>query len=178
MSSLTVIGRRYGKALFDAAKEQGTVEQTGSELKMVVELMQGNKQLKSFLDHPGVDHQSKVNVLTKALEGKISQLVLNAIQLVLDRGRVAILPSMLEAYSKTADDALKRAQATVYSPMKMSEQQVEEIAKQFGAITGKTIVVENVVDPSLLGGITVKIGDRLYDGSLSGKLKDLQKNLS
>ncbi|MFD2672069.1 F0F1 ATP synthase subunit delta [Marinicrinis sediminis] len=176
MSSV-VIGKRYAKALFEAAKEKQAVEKVGAELAQLAQLLQSHKPLRDFVEHPGVDQEAKLNVLKQAAD-PLSELMLNALQLILDKGRESVIPAMNKAYEDIADEALGRALAIVYSPVALSDAEASKVSEQFGARTGKSIRVENVVDPSLLGGIKVKIGDRLYDGSLSGKLKDLQKTLA
>jgi F-type H+-transporting ATPase subunit delta len=83
-----------------------------------------------------------------------------------------------EAYTRIAGQALGQAHATVYTAKALTEQELSGVEAQFGGITGKKIIAEQIVEPALLGGIQVRIGDRLYDGSLSGKLDRLQKTLN
>lgn len=103
---------------------------------------------------------------------------MNTLQLLIERRREEALEAFVKAYVKIANDALGQANATVYTPVKLSEAELNDIAATFGKLTGKQIRVESVIDKSLLGGIQVRIGDRLYDGSLSGKLKRLERTLN
>ena len=80
-------------------------------------------------------------------------------------------------FTKVANEALGQASAIVYSAFVLSDAQQAEIASHFSKVTGKTIRVSSVVEPKLLGGVQVRIGDRLYDGSLSGKLARLEQSL-
>jgi F-type H+-transporting ATPase subunit delta len=100
------------------------------------------------------------------------------LKLLIERGRESILTSLYNDFIDIADEALGQANATVYTPFALNEKEEREIAEGFGRLTGKKIRIETVIDPSLLGGIKVRIGDRLYDGSLAGKLARLQKNLN
>jgi F-type H+-transporting ATPase subunit delta len=79
---------------------------------------------------------------------------------------------------KIAGEALGQARATVYTAQALSAEELGNVAAQFSGLTGKKITAEQVVEPALLGGIQVRIGDRLYDGSLAGKLDRLQKSLN
>ncbi len=84
---------------------------------------------------------------------------------------------MLQSYVAIANEALGQAEATVYTPYPLSESDAGKVAEKFSKLTGKTIRVNNVIDQSLIGGMQVRIGDRIYDGSLSGKLQRLSKSL-
>jgi F-type H+-transporting ATPase subunit delta len=97
--------------------------------------------------------------------------------LLIERRRDGILSVLLIDYVKIASEALGQADAKVYTPIAITPEQEREIAAEFSKITGKTVRVETIIDRSLIGGIKVRIGDRLYDGSLSGKLDRLHKSL-
>ncbi|WP_442602559.1 F0F1 ATP synthase subunit delta [Paenibacillus sp. KN14-4R] len=172
-----VVAKRYARALFEVAKDKGIIAQVQDELEAVVESFQQNKEFMQILSQPNIDVTKKTALLAAVFEGKVSEVVLNTLQLLVTRGREEILNSMLVDYVKIANDALGRANATVYTPFVITAAQEQEIADQFSRITGKTVHVQSVIKPELLGGIQVRIGDRLYDGSLSGKLNRLQKSL-
>lgn len=178
MSRETIVAKRYAKALFEVARERGKVAEVERELRAVVEAIGQTPDYAKLLVHPNIDASVKASMLKQAFEGKVSEEVMNTLQLLVQRGRESILNDLAEHFSQIANDALGQAQAKVYTPFPLTAEESERIAAKFGAITGKTIRVENVVDPSLLGGFQVRIGDRLYDGSLSGKLQRLQKVLN
>ncbi|MCR8645092.1 F0F1 ATP synthase subunit delta [Paenibacillus sp. N1-5-1-14] len=172
-----VVAKRYARALFEVAKDKGIIAQVQDELAAVVESFQQNKEFMQILSQPNIDVTKKTALLATVFEGKVSDVLLHTLQLLVTRGREGILNSMLVDYVKIANDALGRADATVYTPFAITAAQEQEIAAQFSKITGKTVHVQSVIKPDLLGGIQVRIGDRLYDGSLSGKLDRLQKSL-
>lgn len=178
MSSDTIVAKRYAKALFAVAQEKSAIQQVEEDLRSIVEVIEGNADLKKLLLHPNVDASDKIKMLKGIFEGKVSEPVLSTLQLLVERRRESILRSLLDHYVSIADAALGQASATVYAPFALTEAESREIARQFGRLTGKKIRLESIVDPSLLGGIQVRIGDRLYDGSLSGKLARLQKTLN
>lgn len=173
-----VVAKRYAKALFELASERGIIAQVEEELEAVVAVLQNNADFKSLLQHPNVALSVKNDLLAKAFEGKVSDAVLNTLQLLVSRRREAILAALYVDYVKIANEALGQATATVYTPFALSEDNVQEIAQHFGKVSGKKLRIQTVLEPSLLGGIQVRIGDRLYDGSLSGKLERLQKSLT
>lgn len=173
-----IVAKRYAKALFEVAKEKGLISEVEEELKSVASVIKGNADLQKFLNHPSIGTSVKKDLLKQIFEGHVSETVWNTLQVLIDKGREAIIPSLVNDYVKIANEAQGLANATVYTAFALNENQVIDIASHFKKITSKTLRVETVIDPKLLGGIQVRIGDRLYDGSLSGKLGRLAKSLN
>jgi F-type H+-transporting ATPase subunit delta len=177
MSSGTVVAKRYAKALFQLALEQGLVAETEDQLRLVVAVVESDAQIRAFLAAPNITLDTKIQTLNNAFSGKASPIVLNTISLLLERGREDRLTSVLDAYLQVAGESLGRADAYVTSAKALSDSEQQKLAEKFGAILGKTVRVTNTVDKDLLGGVTVRIGDTLYDGSLRTKLDGLEKSL-
>lgn len=177
MSAGTIVAKRYAKALFELASQQNAVPDVEQQLRGLAEALNQDEGVTAFLGSPNIGTERKVAVLKEALAGKVSDLVLNTVELLIERGRHNELSGVYEAYSKISGEATGQASATVYTAKTLEESELAKVAEQFGKIAGKAIRAEQVVDPSLIGGIQVRIGDRLYDGSLSGKLARLEKSL-
>jgi F-type H+-transporting ATPase subunit delta len=178
MSRETIVAKRYAKALFDVAQGNGQVALVEEELRSIVDVLNGNADFRKLLEHPNIDVSVKQNLLKTAFEGKVSGSVLNTLQLLVERRRETILPMLLASYASIANESLGQADAIVKTPLPLTEQEKQDVAEHSGKLTGKKIRVENRIDSSLLGGMQVRIGDRLYDGSLSGKLARLQQSLN
>jgi len=172
-----VVAKRYARALFEVAKDKGIISQVEEELKSVASAIRDNADLQKFLNHPNIGASVKTDLLKQIFEGKVSEPVWNTLLVLIDKGRQSIVSAMVGDYVKIANEALGHASATVYAAFVLTEAQQAEIASHFSKVTGKTIRVTTVVEPKLLGGIQVRIGDRLYDGSLAGKLDRLAKAL-
>lgn len=177
MSRELTVGKRYAKALFELAKEKEQLEQINEELKAVAEVLSDEKTA-DFFRHPSISEKQKLEVLNKALEGRISETVLHTLRLLVERRRESVIEALSAYYARLVDEFRGRATAIVYTPMPLSEQDSAKIAEYFGKLTGKQIQILNEINKELLGGMTVRIGDRLYDGSLSGKLAELKKQLA
>jgi F-type H+-transporting ATPase subunit delta len=178
MSQDTVVAKRYAKALFEIAQEQNRIAEVEAELKAVVSVLNQNDDFAKLLKHPGIGAESKKALLKNIFESQLSEMTFNTLLLLIERGREDLLESLVSYFVKITSEALGQAQATVYTPVELSGAELSNIAAKFSALTGKQIRVEPVLDKSLLGGIRVRIGDRLYDGSLSGKLERLKKTLN
>ncbi|MFD0673723.1 F0F1 ATP synthase subunit delta [Cohnella sp. GCM10027633] len=177
MSRGTVVAKRYAKALFQLANENGLVSEVESKLSLVVSTVENDATIRAFLSAPNIALSAKVAALKSAFDDKASSFVLNTVSLLIERGREGEIASVLEAYLQVAGNVLGRADAIVTSSTPLSEVEKNKLAVKFGALLGKTVRVTNAVNPELLGGLTVRIGDTLYDGSLKGKLDRLDKTL-
>ncbi|MCS7460001.1 F0F1 ATP synthase subunit delta [Paenibacillus doosanensis] len=178
MSQDTIVAKRYAKALFELAQEQNLIAQVEEELQSVAAVLRDNGDFAKLVKHPGIGAEAKATMLKSIFEGKLSAITFNTLLLLVEKGREELLDALATYFTAIASDALGQAKATVYTPVDLSETELGSIAAKFSAVTGKQIRVESVLDKSLLGGIQVRIGDRLYDGSLAGKLERLKKTLN
>lgn len=177
MSKDQNVAKRYARALFELAKDRQETDRIGEELAAVAEVL-GEPGVEAFFSHPSIEADAKLDVLDKALAGRVSESVLHTLHLMIRRGRANVLQALVEQYSLMADEHAGRATAIVTTPMPLTEGQAEEIAAHYSRLTGKQIGVKNVVNKELLGGMQVRIGDRLYDASLSAKLERLKKQFA
>lgn len=172
---LTAI-KRYAKALYEACQERGIADQAIGQMREVSAVL-ADPELLTVLTHPNIDASVKTGVLQQVFQGKVADEVLNLLLLLVERKRAEQIPAVYGEFVKIVDEAMGRAEAVVYSHQALNAQETSSIQATFSTLTGKTVHVTNIIDTALLGGIKVSIGDKLYDGSLSGKLKRLEKEL-
>lgn len=177
MSRGTVVAKRYAKALFDLAREQNAVGEVETQLNLLVNAIDHDGDFRAFLAAPGIPAAKKIEAVKASFAGQLLPIVLNTVGLLVERGRHNDLPGVLNAYLTIAGDALGRVDAYVTSAQPMTLGDKDKLANKFGALLSKTVRVHNETDASLLGGLTVRIGDTLYDGSLRNKLERLEKAL-
>jgi F-type H+-transporting ATPase subunit delta len=178
MSRDTVVAGRYAKALYGAAVDEGITLEVEAQLRAVVEVLHFDVEVKQFILAPRISKSDKLNVLRGALKGKVSEAVMNMVELLVERGRTEIFAELLATYVKIEGDALGIGYATAYSAYSLNQEEQDSVAAEFSQLTNRKIRVSNVVDKSLLGGLKVVIGDTLYDGSLAGKLERLEKSFN
>jgi F-type H+-transporting ATPase subunit delta len=178
MSRDTIVAKRYAKALFEVALQQQQVLEVEQELRAVVSGLTGDQEIIKFIVSPNISDEAKQNVLHASLDGKVSEPVLRTVLLLIERGRVELLQDLLDDYVKIEGDSLGIADARVYSTYALKEEEKEAVAREFGGRVNKKIRIENIVDPALLGGLKVAIGDTIYDGSLAGKLERLEQSFN
>lgn len=176
MSRETVVAGRYAKALYEIAEQDRRTLEVEQELQALVQILHEDQEVEQFILSPNISSDVKWNVIRGGLEGKLSEAVISLAKMLIDRGRIEILPELLYSYTKITGEKLGLVDALVTSVYPLSEQEQATVASEFGQLVNKKIRIQNVVDKSLLGGIKVRIGDTLYDGSLSGKLERLEKS--
>ncbi|USB32884.1 F0F1 ATP synthase subunit delta [Paenibacillus sp. YPG26] len=176
MSRETVVAKRYAKALYEAAAQDGRTLEVEQELTAAVKALTSDKDIVNFITSPNISEEAKWSIINSSLEGKLSQPVIAVIKLLIERGRSDVLSDLLDSYVKIASEALGVANAVVYTTYPLNDQEQQKVAAEFGELIHKKIRVNNVVDKDLLGGMKVVIGDKLYDGSLAGKLERLEKS--
>ncbi|SDW41361.1 ATP synthase F1 subcomplex delta subunit [Marininema mesophilum] len=175
--SQSIVAKRYAKALFQIALEKNRLDEVEQEWQGVVEALGHHPELAGWLAHPRVAAEEK-----KALLGKLfanhSDLTQNLLFLLIERRREDVIEAVGAEYKKLANESKGVAEAEVITARALTEEEEKELIAVFQKQIGKTLVVKNRVDSDLLGGVTVKIGDRLYDGSLAGKLERFRKQLT
>jgi len=173
--SASAIARRYAKALVQLGAETDSVEAFNAELTNVNETFQSNQILRALFSNPAYGAESKQGVLREiAVKLGLSPLICNFLQLLLERNRIACLPQITTSYAKLADDYSGVVRPLVTSGMPLSDGQVADIKAALETSTGKKVMLTVQIDPSLIGGVVTKIGDRVYDGSVKTQLDRIQ----
>jgi F-type H+-transporting ATPase subunit delta len=172
------VAKRYALALFELAKEHNLYEQFDLELAEVKKVFEDNKELHVVLSNPRIRKESKKQIIQEAFAGG-SPFIVNTLKLLIDRHRQSIVIDMIDEYQTLSNDARNVANATVYSVRELSGTEKSTLSSVFAAKVGRaSLVISNVVDPSLIGGVKIRIGNRIFDGSVSGKLERLGRQLT
>jgi F-type H+-transporting ATPase subunit delta len=176
MSNSTV-AKRYASALFQIAKEQDMLGSIEEELRVVKEVFEYNSELKALLKSSRVPNAKKKEIIRTAF-GSVSAYVLNTLMILVDRHRVNEITEVVNQFIELSNDEQGIAEADVYSVRPLSDAEREALSATFAAKVGKkSLRIENFVDSNLLGGVKLRIGNRIYDGTLSGKLVRLERKL-
>ena len=170
--------RSYAKALFELAKERHQTDVAGHELGAVIEAVGSDPALLQFFARPGIASEAKRAVADEiAQRAGVSRLVRDFMGLVAQQGRGEQLPDIAGAYRDLVDADSGRVRARVRSAVALTEQERGTLAVRLGAALGKTVVVEDRVDPELLGGLVAEIGSLVADASLDGQLARIKERL-
>jgi F-type H+-transporting ATPase subunit delta len=171
------VAKRYANALFAAASEKADVVAVEKELVETLELWRSQPELPRFLAHPTVSRAVKKETVAKLFGGRVSQLVLNFLYVLLDHRRETHLPQIVAEYQKRVDEAVGRIHAQVETALPLSEEEARELEAQLARKTGKEVSLRLEVNPALIGGARVRVGDRVWDASLLGRLERFRGQL-
>ncbi len=171
------VARRYAQAFFAIAREKNLVDKLEAELKTVVDTINDNLELKRVMDHQLVSPEEKKAIIDKVLAQEISEITINFLSIVIEKYRATYIPAIYEEFVNYANESRNMVDAQVKSAVELTDADLSTIKAKLAAVTGKTVRVQAVVDPGLLGGVTVRIGDKVIDGSLAARLNKLKDNL-
>ncbi|ARD48794.1 F0F1 ATP synthase subunit delta [Sporosarcina sp. P33] len=175
--SQSVIAKRYAVALFEAAQEKQQTLAVQSDLKELKKVFAEEKQFDEMLISPKFSIQKKKELIGQLFSGA-NQLVLNTLYVLIDAGRIGEIGNLIEDFQELANEASGVAEAKVFSTRPLSDEESTAISAAFAHKVGKqSLHIENVIDPSLIGGIRLQIGNQIYDSSISAKLARLERQL-
>ncbi|ASN04070.1 F0F1 ATP synthase subunit delta [Virgibacillus necropolis] len=175
--SEAVVAKRYAEALFQLGTEKSTLDNLKEEASVLQEVFARNKKILTFLTHPRVKSDKKNQIITEVFQGFSGDMV-NTMKLLVERNRVELLPSIVDHFIDLSNEAKGISEATVYSVQALSGDEILKLEQTFAKrFQKKAIKLINKVDPSIIGGIKLRIGNTIYDGSISGKLKRIERSI-
>ncbi|PYZ92498.1 F0F1 ATP synthase subunit delta [Salipaludibacillus keqinensis] len=172
------IGYRYAYAMFELAREQGTLVETMEDLEVVSQVFEDTNLLDEVFRHPKMTNDEKKTILKNTFSTKVSSSVLHLLLLLIDNKRLDVLYPIVDNYKQLTNEARGIAEATVYSAKKLSDPERLAVANVFSKRAGKTqLIIENIVDEQIIGGLKIRIGDTVYDGSVANQLARIQARM-
>ncbi len=172
------IAKRYARAFFAIAAEEKLYEEFSRELARFSIVLKENQNLSEFLANPVFDQPDKKAVLESILTKiAVSPLTANFLKLLVDKRRIGILPDIEGSYRELMDNALKRVRVSVTTAFPLTGELSTRLRARLEELTGREVELHVIEDPTLLGGIVVRVGDTLYDGSIRTQLNNMRNLL-
>jgi F-type H+-transporting ATPase subunit delta len=171
------IAGTYARALLSLAQRSDEVDRVGEELAGVVEVLDRAPDLEGFFASPLVAPAARRAAVEKLLRGRASDLLVDALQVANDKGRLNLLRSIDTAYHRELEDLRGRIGVRVGSAIPLSAALRERLRAAASRYTGREAVLEERVDPELLGGLVLEIGDRKIEASVAGRLHRTHQRL-
>jgi F-type H+-transporting ATPase subunit delta len=177
MSELTV-ATRYAKSLIDLAQEQKSLELVREDMALFVKTLKANTELQAVLRNPIIAHNKKKSILDAIFGEKVSKVTSSFFHIMVNKSRGEVLfPTALEFVSQyNVINNIVNANVTSAAPL--SEANLKTLTDEVKAITGGTVILHTKVDPSLIGGFVLTIGDRQVDTSVATDLKIIKKEFA
>jgi F-type H+-transporting ATPase subunit delta len=177
MSELTV-ATRYAKSLIDLAAEQKSVEVIKNDMDLFHHTLRVNPELKAVLANPIVSHSKKINILDAVFGNKVSKLSILFYKQMINKSRGEVLYETAQVYKDMYDEKNHIVKARVVSATELSEANKKTMIADIKAATGGDVHLDSRVDPSLIGGFILTVGDRQVDTSIKNDLQKLKKEFA
>ncbi|HWQ27297.1 MAG TPA: F0F1 ATP synthase subunit delta [Chlorobaculum sp.] len=175
--SSAIASRRYASALLDVAVDGNFLERVTEDLQKIDEVLSQSRELLHALRSPLINGDKKSRLLEEIFRNEIGEKTMLFIKLLAHKKRAGVLPGVINEFTTLLDEKNGVINADVKSAIKLSDDQARDLVNGLSVRTGKKIRAKISLDEALIGGVTVKIGDTILDGSVSHQLQLLRKTL-
>ena len=172
-----IIAERYAKALFDAALDQGRLDETLNDSRTVRRVLDENPDLVRFCAMPNIGVEQKLDATARIFRQSIGEPLMGFLHVLIRADRTAHLLQVFEGFEDMYRVHNRQAIAVVTSAKALSEEELAKIRETLAKASGKEILLEAKVDPSLIGGVVVRLDDMIYDNSIKSQLSRLTRHL-
>ena len=168
------VAERYARAIFELGVEAGQVVALSEQVRSFADSYAASRELQAVLDNPMVEPEKRQAILVD-IAGKVG---LNAIRMLAARNRLASLPEIARRLALLADEKAGVVRAVVTSAGPLPESFYERLMKELESATSRKVAIDRQQDPSLIAGVVTRIGDNTIDGSVKGRLAEIERQLS
>lgn len=170
----------YARSLFELAEQAGGTDkivEVGSELEQIAELARSDKTFKEFLSSPIVEAGSRGAALRRIFSNRVTDLTLRFLLVLNDKNRLNHFEGFVAAYDRMVQEAFGRVEIDIFTPAPLGPEQLETIRERIEQSIGREPVLHPYTEASMLGGLKLRIGDQLIDGSVANRLRRIKNGL-
>ena len=171
------LSQTYARSFFELASEDKVLDEVEDELFQLAKLAEQDASLRMLFEDRSTNATKRAGSIERIFKGKVSELTYRCLQVLNKKGRLDRLASIAVAFSELAKEARGEIDVEVYSALPLTEAQKVDVAKQIAEVIGKKPIILSRVDESLIGGLKIRIGDRIIDGSVSTQLRHMHKRM-
>jgi F-type H+-transporting ATPase subunit delta len=173
-----VVARRYAQALYQEAEAAGKAERVDADVDTLRAGFEGSRELTRLFASPVVPVERKRAVADRLFAERVDPLTLRLVRLLLDKGREALLPAVARAYGELRDERAGVVEAHVRTAFPLGPDEADDLRAALERSTGQKVRLRLEVDPALIGGLVVRVGDTVYDGSARHHLDRLREQFA
>ncbi len=173
-----LVSTTYSAALFDVCVEQNKIDEFMNQMGFINEVLKTNEEFFEILTTPRINVDEKKKIIDEVFGSKLNKEIVNFVKILIDKRRIAYIIDIADEFERMACEYKGIVKAKAYSSICLDSEQIKKLEKKLSEQSGKTVEIENIVDKSLLGGVMIRFNDVVIDGTLKGKLEDLENNLS
>jgi ATP synthase, F1 delta subunit len=171
------IARVYASSLVELGQEKKILPDIEEEIRFIAGMITENKDFRKFLVSPGITKDAKKDFIEKIFKGKLSDYIVNFLKVLIDNDRQVCIVEINEALADLLDDVNNRQRVTIITSVDLDSSMKSKLTTKLKDVLKKEIIFKEEIDPSILGGIIIKVGDTVIDGSLAKDLRNIKNNL-
>lgn len=168
---------KYAQAIFELASEKNKVAEAQEQLIMVETTIAGHEELAKLIYHPRIPAPVKGETLSKVFSQELTDFVHKFLLLLVNKRRESLLPAIVQEFQNFVNQANQVIEAEVTTALPLLEEEQQALADKLKMATRKNVLIKVQLNPAILGGVIVKIGDKLIDGSVARQLQVLKTSL-
>ncbi len=176
--NVSAVARVYAQALLEMADEAHQVNEIGEELVQLGQLLSDHNELLALLANRLISTDERSDSLEKIFKGRVSDLVYRFLLVVNRKDRLGELPGVIAGYAQLLDERNNIIEGDVYVAERLSDSQSQDVSDAVSRVVGMNVVLSQQVDPGVIGGFKVRVGDRLIDGSVTTQLSAMRSRLT
>jgi len=171
------VARNYAETLFELARRNESIQEYGDALGMVAGLLEDDSRFRTFVETPRIDDENKKDVIRKVFRDKAPKQVINFVLITIDKRRQTLLREISAEYLLLLDDHLGREHVEVTVARPLDDTTANVVSEQLSKMLGRQAIPHIRVKPEILGGLIIRTGDMIYDGSVRRRLEGLRRRL-
>lgn len=171
------VGRVYAQSLIELAQDAGQVDAIAEEVAGLLPLVEPGGDLYLLVTNPAISTDERSKIVSRVFEGKVSDLLYRFLQVVTSKNRLGSLNTILGGYLLLVSEARGLVDVDAYVATAMDAETAARVAEQIGQSLGKQVTLRQHVDESLIGGLKIKVGDKLIDASVASQLRSMQQKM-
>lgn len=173
-----VVAKVYGDALFDLAIENNELDEVAKEIQVLKDTLAANTELLQFLNHPKISNEEKIKSIEEIFKGKFSDTTVGFLVVVVTKNRYNELDAIMTYFLEAVREYRKIGKASITSAFELTKEQKQKIEnKLLDSTEYVEFLIDYKVDPSIVGGLVIRIGDRVVDSSIKSKIELMRKDL-
>lgn len=172
---VTRLGKRYAKSLLELADELGKIEEVKADMETILSAIEGSREFQILIHSPVINPSKKIDIFHELFQGKLSELTCNFIDIITRKGREKKLGVIAQGFLNLYRVKKGISVAIVTTATKMSDSQREAVRAKVADATGNKIEIEENIDPSIIGGMTLRLDDKEFNGSIAYQLNSLKR---
>lgn len=173
-----LVSKTYAKALFELAVEGQMVDQILAEYEFVANSFDEFPEFLEIVKSPKVSNDDKIKILSETYGDKVSETLVNFFKVLVDKKRSNVVREVYNDYKVLVDESKGLVVARVESVIPLEANEIKVLEAKLNDVTGKQVTIENVINPEIMGGLVVTVGDKIVDGSVKHKLDNLKHELA